>query len=97
MIGFAGHIFHTEDDIDSHCLQAKNVFCGNRTGAIAIAVTTVTSNGVMVFKRNAHALSLNAIVDVRLRRYSLRRHDFFRISRKLVELATSKLTKHSPR
>ena len=44
-----------------------------------------------VFKRNANAFSLNAIVDRRSRR---RRHEMicFLISRKLLELAISKFT-----
>ena len=53
------------------------------------AFRLVPPYGGLLVNRNTEAFSLNAIVDVRLRR----RHEMvFLISRKLLELATSKFT-----
>ena len=51
---------------------------------------------VTVYKRNADAFSLNAMVEVRLRRLLHSHEMIFLISRKLLELATSKFTTTQP-
>ena len=64
------------------CLRKKDLFCGS----CLTAYKNRTSLNQMVFKRNANAFSLNAIVNVRRRHHEM----VFLISQKLLKLATSK-------
>ena len=84
---FPYHVMHTRDKLHMHQMSIEIIIIFGwfrPPGSTWVSVCRL-------FKRTANAFSLNAIVDVRRRRR--RRHEMiFFISRKLLELATSKFT-----